>query len=80
MSRQGRSDTLSPVKIPKSELGELLDSAALNKTKMVRLMKEMEEAATGQKIAKPGGWRHQPLKWLEKHLKRVAFSKASKRH
>jgi hypothetical protein len=64
------------VKIPRSHLGQLLESAAANQEKMTQLLTELEEKATGQKIDKPGLWRQRPKQWW---LERVIRPKGSER-
>jgi hypothetical protein len=55
------------ITIPKSPLGEKLDEAARLKAEATALLRQLEEQATGRAIAKPGGWRHDPLGWLKRY-------------
>jgi hypothetical protein len=55
--------------IPKSSLGQKLDETTRLKAKATELLRELEQQATGQPVERPGGWRHDPLAWLEHNRK-----------
>jgi len=52
----------------KPTLAENLAKAAAIKAEMARLLSELEQAASGHRIEKPGGWRHHPKAWAEENL------------
>jgi hypothetical protein len=56
----------SPVIIPKTQLGAMLEEAAAIKRDLTKLLAQLETEVTGQKVTKPGGWRHDPLGWFTK--------------
>lgn len=55
------------VYIPRTPLGRKLEAAAGIKRTMAKLLAELEQSATGTQIPKPGGWRHDPQGWGERH-------------
>jgi hypothetical protein len=59
----------SRVTIPKSELGSMLEEAAVIKRDLTKLLIQLETEVTGQTITKPGGWRHDPLGWFKRSQK-----------
>ena len=48
-------------------LAQRLEQVAAIKRGMAGLLRELEELATGQKVSKPGVWRHHPSGWVEQH-------------
>ena len=48
-------------------LAQRLERVAAIKHSMAGLLHELEEQATGQKVSKPGAWRHHPKDWVEQH-------------
>lgn len=52
----------------KSNLAADLKQAEAIKAEMTRLLRELELKATGHAVEKPGGWRHHPKDWADKHL------------
>ncbi|MEO7617881.1 MAG: hypothetical protein ABIS59_03490 [Candidatus Saccharibacteria bacterium] len=51
--------------IPKSELSQQLEQAAIIRIQMTKLLRELEESATGTKSDIVGLWRHDPISWLK---------------
>lgn len=44
-------------------LAENLAAAEAVKAEMTQRLRELEQAATGRAVAKPGAWRHHPKTW-----------------
>jgi hypothetical protein len=68
------------VKIPKSQLGQLLELASKRQAEMTEMLTSLEAKAAGHTSSqKPGGWRQHPMEWW-RSIKGVITSERSKRH